>query len=154
MLLPDLKVSMNQYPVWDRIVVLIICTPAVVDMAVVLDTCIAVAVAELPVQLPDDPEQLPVTLPVNGPEKLDAVTSPVDGVTVGPAYLTPPAEPLEATPLSNIGMAVVVAVSDVCVTLTSVLGFAGIVTCKFVLPTVPTVEVSPHDSVGLLSVTD
>ena len=36
----------------------------------------AVAVAELPVQDPDDPEAFPVTFPVNGPEKAVAVQVP------------------------------------------------------------------------------
>ena len=36
----------------------------------------AVAVAALPVQEPEEPDALPVTLPVNGPTKLVAVTIP------------------------------------------------------------------------------
>ena len=36
-------------------------------------------VAALPVQEPDEPEQLPVTAPVNGPLKPVAVKTPVDG---------------------------------------------------------------------------
>ena len=66
-------------------------TPAMVFVAASF-----VAVAALPVQDPDEPDALPVTLPVNAPTKVVDVVTPVantspSGLSVTPEpTLTPP----------------------------------------------------------------
>ena len=95
-------------------------------MLLPLASCVAlVAVAELPVQDPDDPLQLPVTLPSSGPLNLVAVSSPVEGLmcALPLTYFTVPvrAVVLSAVADTRIGRSALVDVSLFCVTLVSVL---------------------------------
>ena len=50
----------------------------------------AVAVAALPVQEPDEPDALPVTLPVKAPVNVVDVRLPSDGLYVSPVSVSAP----------------------------------------------------------------
>jgi hypothetical protein len=72
---------------------------AVVNVALVTAEAV-VAVAAFPVQLPELPEQSPVTLPVNAPAKPVAVTTPVLGLYVKLPSVSAPCVPV--APSTNI----------------------------------------------------
>ncbi len=69
--------------------------------AIVLALASAVAVAALPVQDPDEPDVLPVTLPVKLPTNTDDVRVPVDGLYVYPVSVSNDCVPV--APSTNTG---------------------------------------------------
>tara|TARA_R110000824_G_C14824814_1_gene637172 strand:- start:99 stop:371 length:273 start_codon:yes stop_codon:yes gene_type:complete len=64
------------------------------DESITTEVLAAVAVAALPVQLPDEPLAFPVTLPVKGPENAVAVSVPVPALYVMPASVLGASEPV------------------------------------------------------------
>ena len=69
--------------------------------AIVLALASAVAVAALPVQDPDEPDVLPVTLPVRAPTNTDDVRVPDEGLYVNPVSDSNPCVPV--APSTNTG---------------------------------------------------
>ena len=69
--------------------------------AIVLAFAKIVAVAALPVHDPDDPDVLPVTLPVRAPTNTDDVRVPDEGLYVNPVSDSNPCVPV--APSTNTG---------------------------------------------------
>ena len=95
----------------------------------------AVAVAAFPVQDPDEPEALPVTLPVSGPEKPVAVSTPVAELNASPLFVFGDKSPVAA--VTNRGKQVVSADSSATVMA------VGVPPPPPVVARVPPVNVSP-----------